>query len=360
MEAEASVLDDYVLSLAPAREPRICLLPTAGGDSEEQIRRFRIAFGDRLCEPSVVSLFRLELEPLTLREHLLAQDVIYVGGGSLISLLGVWRAHGIDAILREAYDTGIVLCGLSAGSLCWFAEAVSGYHGEVNRVPGLGFLSHSNAVHYCDGERRRAFHRHLLDGMPSGYAAEDGAALRFTQDKLAMRERLTGMGITCPRFAPVRTATEVEAFAAGAWPLVLKAVSGGYDGKGVWVCESAAEAAAVLAHGALLAEAGGLIAEEYVAFDRELAVLAARSPHRRSRSRTESSRETASPLSPGSGCRVFRSTSAARHARRRRPCRPSFLHSARRSRVPTTPRCPRPCRPTAPSRRREWRKSPRR
>jgi 5-(carboxyamino)imidazole ribonucleotide synthase len=108
----------------------------------------------------------------------------------------------------------------------------------------------------------------------------DGAALRFTQDKLAMRERLTGMGITCPRFAPVRTTAEVEAFAAGAWPLVLKAVSGGYDGKGVWVCESAAEAAAVLAHGALLAEAGGLIAEEYVAFDRELAVLAARSPHR--------------------------------------------------------------------------------
>src|SRR5690349_21823542 len=108
----------------------------------------------------------------------------------------------------------------------------------------------------------------------------DGAALRFTQDKLAMRERLTEMGIACPRFAPVRTATEGEAFAAGAWPLVLKAVSGGYDGKGVWVCESAAEAAAVLAHGALLAEVGGLIAEEYVAFDRELAVLAARSPHR--------------------------------------------------------------------------------
>jgi 5-(carboxyamino)imidazole ribonucleotide synthase len=108
----------------------------------------------------------------------------------------------------------------------------------------------------------------------------DGAALRFTQDKLAMRERLTEMGIACPRFAPVRTATEVEAFATGAWPLVLKAVSGGYDGKGVWVCESAAEAAAVLAHGALLAEVGGLIAEEYVAFDRELAVLAARSPHR--------------------------------------------------------------------------------
>jgi 5-(carboxyamino)imidazole ribonucleotide synthase len=99
------------------------------------------------------------------------------------------------------------------------------------------------------------------------------AALRFTQDKLAMRERLTRLGIACPRFAPVSAITEVTEFAAGAWPVMLKAVSGGYDGKGVWVCGSAAQAQAVLAHGI------GLIAEEYVAFERELAVLAARSPH---------------------------------------------------------------------------------
>jgi 5-(carboxyamino)imidazole ribonucleotide synthase len=100
------------------------------------------------------------------------------------------------------------------------------------------------------------------------------AALRYTQDKLAMRERLTGLGIACPRYAPVRTLAEVEEFAAGAWPVVLKAVSGGYDGKGVWVCGSAAEAAGVLGHGI------ALIAEEYVEFSCELAVLAARSPHR--------------------------------------------------------------------------------
>jgi 5-(carboxyamino)imidazole ribonucleotide synthase len=106
------------------------------------------------------------------------------------------------------------------------------------------------------------------------------AALRFTQDKLAMRERLTGLGVACPRFAPVHTLAEVEEFADGSWPVVLKAVSGGYDGKGVWVCESATEAAEVLAHGAALAGGFGLLAEEYVPFERELAVLAARSPHR--------------------------------------------------------------------------------
>ncbi len=99
------------------------------------------------------------------------------------------------------------------------------------------------------------------------------AALYFTQDKLAMRQRLTGLGIDCPRFAPVGDLAEVKDFAAGTWPVVLKAVSGGYDGRGVWVCASPAEVEQVLEHGI---EA---IAEEYVPFDRELAVLAARSPH---------------------------------------------------------------------------------
>jgi dipeptidase E len=119
-----------------------------------------------------------------MRAHLLAQDLIYVGGGSLLSLLGVWRAHGVDEILRDAWHAGVLLCGLSAGSLCWFSEAVSGYHGEVNRVEGMGLLGHSNVVHYGEGERRTAFHRHLLDGMPAGYAAEDGTALRFVGDEL--------------------------------------------------------------------------------------------------------------------------------------------------------------------------------
>ena len=124
-------------------------------------------------------------------------------------------------------------------------------------------------------------HEHVPDAHLAALEQEGvhvrpaAAALRFTQDKLAMRERLTGLGVACPRFAPVRDLAEVEEFADGAWPVVLKAVSGGYDGKGVWVCESAAEAAEVLAHGI-----DCVIAEEYVAFERELAVLAARSPHR--------------------------------------------------------------------------------
>jgi 5-(carboxyamino)imidazole ribonucleotide synthase len=97
-------------------------------------------------------------------------------------------------------------------------------------------------------------------------------ALQYTQDKLAMRERLSALGIPCPRFTPVASIADVEAFAGGTWPVVLKAISGGYDGKGVWVCESTEEAEDVLAHGI------PLLAEEFVPFRRELAALVARSP----------------------------------------------------------------------------------
>jgi 5-(carboxyamino)imidazole ribonucleotide synthase len=105
----------------------------------------------------------------------------------------------------------------------------------------------------------------------------DAAALALTQDKLLMRQRLTGLGVACPRFAAVADLAEVTGFAAGRWPVVLKAVSGGYDGRGVWVCESPAQAAAVLERGG---PSMAFMAEEYVEFDRELAVLSARSPHR--------------------------------------------------------------------------------
>jgi dipeptidase E len=182
-ESGNPLLDDYVLGLTGTADPSVCFLPTASGDADHYVVRFYSAFRDR-ARPSHISLFRRERGVSDIRSHLLAQDLIYVGGGSLISLLGVWRAHGMDSILREAYEAGVILCGLSAGSLCWFAEAVSGYQGETKRVPALGFLGHSNAVHYGDGDRRAAFHRHLLDGMPSGYAAEDGTALRFVGDEL--------------------------------------------------------------------------------------------------------------------------------------------------------------------------------
>ncbi len=186
MESGNPLLDDYVLGLSEARRPKICFLPSASGDADHYMVRFYRAFPADRCEASHISLFRREQGPEDLRAHLLEQDLIYVGGGSVISLLGVWQAHGIDAILREAWERGIVLCGLSAGSLCWFAQAVTGFHGAPQQVEGLGLLPFSNCVHYERGSSRRsAYHDFLRAGMRAGYAAEDGAALHFTGTELS-------------------------------------------------------------------------------------------------------------------------------------------------------------------------------
>ena len=186
MEAGNPLLDEFVLDLTGRPRPRVCFLPSASGDADHYIVRFYRHFSAERCEPSHLSLFRRERAPAEPREHLLNQDLIYVGGGSVTSLIGVWRAHGIDAILREAWERGVVLCGLSAGSLCWFAEGVSTFHGPPQRVDGLGLLPWSNTVHYSsEPTRREALFAWLDDGMPPAYAADDGAALHFIGHDLA-------------------------------------------------------------------------------------------------------------------------------------------------------------------------------
>jgi dipeptidase E len=174
-------LDQYVLDVARSPHPRVCLLPTAGGDAEEQIRRFYAAFRHLACEPTHLSLFRLGSDRVDLAEMLLEQDVLYVGGGSLLNLLAVWRAHGADVLLREAWEQGIVLCGISAGSMCWFEAGLTTSFGTPRPVRALGFLPGSNSVHH-DGERERrpCYHEAIrCESVPPGYALDDGAALLF-------------------------------------------------------------------------------------------------------------------------------------------------------------------------------------
>jgi peptidase E len=186
MEAGNPLLDDYVVGLTGAERPRVCFLPTASGDADHYVVRFYRHFA-ATAEASHVSLFRRDRAAVEtdLAAHLLAQDLIYVGGGNVVSMLGTWAAHGLDAVLRAAWERGVVLCGLSAGSLCWFAEALTAFAGEPTRVVGLGLLPHSNCVHYDAEPRRRAeYLRFVGDGMRSGYAAEDGAALHFAGTEL--------------------------------------------------------------------------------------------------------------------------------------------------------------------------------
>jgi dipeptidase E len=181
MEAGNPLLDEFVLGLTGRARPRVCFLPTASGDADHYVVRFYRHFPASRCEASHLSLFRRERAPADPREHLLSQDLIYVGGGSVRSLIGTWKAHGLDHVLREAWERGTVLCGLSAGSMCWFADGISTFHGgPPDRVAGLGLLPWSNTVHYSsEPARREALHEWLLTGMAPVYAADDGAALHF-------------------------------------------------------------------------------------------------------------------------------------------------------------------------------------
>ncbi|MGK2931977.1 MAG: Type 1 glutamine amidotransferase-like domain-containing protein [Solirubrobacterales bacterium] len=185
MESGNPLLDDFVCGLTGLKKPRVCFLPTASGDADHYVVRFYNNFRTR-SEPSHISLFRREKGVEDIRDHLLSQDLIYVGGGSVISMLGVWRAHGIDEILREAWERGIILCGLSAGSLCWFDEGLTGYQDASKRVLGLGFLPFSNMVHFKAGsDRHKVYESELKEGLRPGFAAADGAALHFVDTQLA-------------------------------------------------------------------------------------------------------------------------------------------------------------------------------
>ena len=186
MERGNALLDDYVLSLCARERPRVCFLPKASGDADHYVVRFYRAFSPERCEPSHLSLFRRDGGAGDVEAHLLSRDMIYVGGGSVISLLGTWRAHGLDHVLRRAWEAGVIMCGLSAGSLCWFRSGVTAFHGPPREVEGLGLLPWSNCVHFdADAVREREYRRLLLGGMCSGYAAEDGTALHFVASRLA-------------------------------------------------------------------------------------------------------------------------------------------------------------------------------
>jgi dipeptidase E len=181
---QTPLLDDYALALGGVAEPRVCFLATASGDAAANIAAFHRAFPPGRARATHLSLYsRDEVDP---RSTLLHQDVIYVGGGNTVNLLAVWRAHGVDAILREAWQAGVVLCGMSAGALCWFEAGVTDSFGPLRALhDGLGLLPGSHCPHYDgEAERRAAYHHAIAAGLPAGIAADDGCALHFAGTEL--------------------------------------------------------------------------------------------------------------------------------------------------------------------------------
>jgi dipeptidase E len=195
MEPSNPLLDDFVLSLchhaspralAPTREPRILFLPTASGDTAAQIAAFHARFADRHCEAEHLSLFRLRELRRPLEELVLAQDILYVGGGSMRNLLAIWRAHDLDRLLISAWRRGIVLAGISAGAMCWFQGGITRSSGPPEPLAGLGLLEGSLTVH-ADGEPERlpVWLAAVRDGLlPGGWSLDDGVGLLFAGTRL--------------------------------------------------------------------------------------------------------------------------------------------------------------------------------
>ena len=174
----------HVLSLTGKERPRVLHVPTAVGDSAESIVNTYERL-DRLCELSHLRFF--PYPPRDLRDVVLAQDAISVGGGNVANMLAIWRVHGFGDLLREAWERGIVLFGVSAGMLCWFEAVVTDSFGlQLEGLrDGLGFLAGSACPHYDGEELRRPRYRELIDGgFPEGIAAEDGVGLHYVGTEL--------------------------------------------------------------------------------------------------------------------------------------------------------------------------------
>ncbi len=187
-EGGASPVDDYMVALTGQAAARICLLATPSGDRPDYIKAFHDAYSARGCETSHIAFFQREPQAgavalSRLESHLLAQDVVFVSGGNTRAGVAIWREWGIDKILVEATERGVLLAGMSAGAMCWFETALTDTYWECGYrgIPALGFLEGGCRVHYGDTpEQRGRLHAALLAGaVPPTVAISDGAAVLY-------------------------------------------------------------------------------------------------------------------------------------------------------------------------------------
>lgn len=185
MEPENLALDRYVIAQTGKPNPRVCFLAQASGESLDYTVRFYNAFNQLGCQAAHLSLFQPHTADL--ESFLMSQDVIYVGGGNTKSMLALWREWGLPGILRRANHNGVVLAGISAGSICWFEQGLTdSIPGDLTALPCLGFLAGSCTPHYDGEAQRRPFYHRLVGSgeLMAGYAFDDSAAGHFVDGVL--------------------------------------------------------------------------------------------------------------------------------------------------------------------------------
>jgi len=179
------VLTRYVLDLTGKPRPRILFVPTASGDDATLLLTFYQAVGGVACEPSHLALFNRTVDDID--GLVRSQDVVMVAGGNTANMLAVWRLHGVDDALRNAYRSGTILTGWSAGCICWFEAGITdSFTPELGPLrDGLRLLKGSACPHYDSEERRRpVYAREIAAGLPPGIALDDAVAARYEDEQL--------------------------------------------------------------------------------------------------------------------------------------------------------------------------------
>jgi dipeptidase E len=183
-EPKNYALEKYILDQTGKEQPNVLMIPTARGDDAEYVAKFHAAFGELGATTRDLPFFHRTPD---IRALVLAQDAIFVGGGNTKSMLAVWREWGLPEVLKEAYQSGIVLGGQSAGAICWFEQGVTdSWADRLRPLECMGFLPGSCCPHY-DGEveRRPAYHALVQSGeVQPGYAIEDAVAVHFRNGRL--------------------------------------------------------------------------------------------------------------------------------------------------------------------------------
>ena len=176
---KSHLIEQYILDQSSQEKPNICFIPTATGDLDPYVVNFYTVFSKLNCNPSHISFFKRTID---LEEHILNQDVIFVGGGNTKSMLAVWKDWGLDSILKKAYDQGAVMSGVSAGAICWFEYGITdSWQDELKIINCLGFVSGSCCPHYDEEpERKPSLNKFLNDGaIEDCYAIDGGCALHI-------------------------------------------------------------------------------------------------------------------------------------------------------------------------------------
>jgi len=185
LDPDNLLLVDYFLKQTRKPNPRVCFIGAAHGDADAGRLRFYAGFSRFNCRPTHLPLFART--PCDLAGFILEQDAIFVGGGNTRSMLAVWREWELDRHLQAAWDSGIVLGGASAGSICWFESGVTdSVAGPLTAMPCLGFLAGSNCPHYDSEKLRRPSYRRMVTRklLAGGIAADDGVGLHFIGTRL--------------------------------------------------------------------------------------------------------------------------------------------------------------------------------